>query len=307
MSDRRKNKSKESIPARDKASNRDHLPDATGVPRREPLALSEDEWQLLAQPEVPLEQWRDGEALLGSKLARLTTQEIGRVPKFTKQIETHKGELRKRIANDVQLAKDFEFFTKKMHCPPEAFLHDLYLDCNMMHAPPRTVIAGEKKRTWPVDRTNLDALCKDLLAMAGKLRALGESALSPARDTLLRDSEGRRFPIAREKYVLRAFRDLPEIIHLYAGELRGNVLKTADSWPRSKKRLESLVKHTRQHSLYERIRAELGQYHSVRLHRLVNAARQMQGLSPVEWHAFRKWLSELKQGLEKRQPALAPH
>jgi hypothetical protein len=283
-----------------------HTRESTHTPSQPQLTA--DEIEQLRRPEIPLDLWRNGEALLSSKLERLTIQRVGRQitnNPATKKIKADKAELRKLIVSTPQLVEDFEFFTKKLGWSPEGLLQHLYWDCNMMHATPQTVIAKQKRKHWPMDRAVLDALCDDISTLAARLEKLNRTKFSPARAVILHAETGGRLPPVRERYLLKAFRELPEILRFYGGDLKRKVLTNALYWSKTEKSWEFLVKGARQDSVYERIRAKAGKYHAVRLHRLVKAARQIQNLSPIEWYAFRKWLGELKQRHEKGrlQPA----
>jgi hypothetical protein len=261
-----------------------------------------DEIEQFNRPQIPLELWRKGEALFGRKWKRLERKrvvglagrDITNNPE-TQKIIAGKANLRKTIANHQRLVRDFEFFANKLNWGPESLLQHLYWDCNIMHATPQTIIAYEKKRTWPLDQETLTDLCKDISALALRLDELGKTDFSPARTAILRTEDGFRLPLKCETYLLEAFRDLPEILRWYKQELCRKIDNAALFFSRHKKSWISMIEFARQDSLYEKIRARAGKYHAVRLHRLVNAARQVQGLPTIEWFAFRKWLNELKK------------
>lgn len=258
---------------------------------------------------IDIELWSEGKPYpseLAKKLELTRQARKAADNPWTKMIIAAKANLRKEIASSPQLVEDFEFFLDKMGWHPEQLLHDLYFYCNMMHATPQAVIATEKREIWPMGRKSLDALCRNILALATRLEKLNQTKFSPARGVVLRADTGDRLPPARERHLLKAFSELPKILRFYREELNRTVLNAAGDWSDAQKHGKSLVEGAREHSLYERIRAKAGKYHAVRLHRLVNAARQIQNLSPIEWYAFRKWLSELKQRLEKARPQL-PH
>jgi hypothetical protein len=227
---------------------------------------------------------------------------------WTKMTIAGKANLRKEIASSSQLVGDFEFFLEKMEWHPELLLQILYWDCNMKGATPQTVIAREKRETWPIAQKFLDALCGDMSTLAARLEQLNETEFSLARGLALRGETGDRLPQARERHLLKAFRELPETLHLYSRDLRQTILDTAAHWSRQKQNWESLIGSARQDSLYERIRAKTGQYHQIRLHRLVNAARRIQGLPQLESRAFVVWLNRLKKRCEraKLQAAYKP-
>jgi len=271
---------------------------------RNPPPLSDDEERLLARPEIPIESWREGKRLFDRKLARLTAHEHGRLPKWTREIKSKFAELRKRIANDPQLVKDFEFFTQRMSWPAEEFLFHLFWDCNVSRASPQAVIADDRRQRWPLNRKELDALCSRLLKIAAILGKLDGTELSPAYDlspSQIRgfyEDEARRLPAAQRRFLLRAFRGLPALLRLYSKELRGNVLAATEQHGKSDRRMQLLVRHVRQTSLYETIRSTLGGYHSTRLCRLVNAARAAQSLPIIKPRAFDVWLNRF----QKRRP-----
>jgi len=277
--------------------------------RRAQTELTANEIDQLRQPQIPLELWRRGEALLGRKLERITRQQVGRDVTnnaVTRKIIADKAELRKLIANDPQLVKDFEFFTTKLGWDPEGLLQHLYWDCNMMHASQQAILASEKRATWPLDQNALANLCEDISALAVKLEELNETDFSPARTAILRTADGVPLPRAQGQYLLVAFRDLPEILGFYSRELRRKVLSTARFWSRHKHHWKSIIESVREGSLYEKIRARAERYHAVRLHRLVNAARQVQGLPLLELRAFVIWLNRLRARREKSKLLPAP-
>lgn len=258
---------------------------------RNPLALSGDEERLVAQPEIPIESWRKGKRLFDRKLARLAAHEHGRLPKWTREIQSKFAELRKRIANDPQLVKDFEFFTLRMSWPAEVFLFHVFWDCNVSRASPQAVIAHRGRQRWPVDRKELDALCSRLPKIAAILDKLDGTELSPSQMRGLFGDEARCLPAAQRRFLLRAFRGLPAVLRLYSEELRRNVLAATEQHEKSDTRMQLLVQRVRQTSLHETIRSTLGGYHSTRLCRLVNAALVAQGLPIIKPRAFEVWLN----------------
>lgn len=278
---------------------------------RKPLALSPDEERLIARPGIPIE-WREGKRVLDRKLARLTAHEHGQLPKFTREIKRGLAGLRKRIANNPGLVADFNFFTGQLGWPAEEFLFRLFWDCNIKSAWPESVIAADKRRRWPINQHELEEVCRTILEIAATLGKISDTELSPAFDISPSQVSGffskemQSLSRAKRRFVLRAFRAFPELLRLYSCELRGNILAIADQQAKSDTRTRSLVNHVRETSLYEAIRSKLGEYHAVRLHRLVNAARETQGLQPISWDAFRKWLKELKERLEKAKQTTLP-
>ena len=252
--------------------------------------LSEDELQLLRKPEIPVKEWQQGKSLFESKLEWPDIANNS----STKAIRADKAKLRKLIATEAQLVKDFEFFTRKLGAQPEALLQELNSDCNMMHATLQSIIAGEKKRCWSIDQEELENLHKELLAFMVRLERLSQTSFSPGRTAILRDERGVRLSVEREAYLLGAFCEMPGILRAYASELRRKVQNIDAYWSKTKESWKTLIEISRSHCLYERIYAKLGKYHAVRLHRLVNAARRANDLPELEWFAFRKWLSEMK-------------
>ena len=241
------------------------------------------------------------ERLARQQVVKLAGRDITNSP-VTQRIIADKAELRKLIANDSKLVKDFEFFLKKLCWGPEGLLQHLYWDCNMMRATQQTIIAEEKKSNWPIDRKTLEDLCADTSALALRLEDLDKTDFSPARTVILRTADGVPLPREHEKYLLRAFRDLPEILGFYSWELRRKILYAAHFWSEDAQSWKSIIELTRENSLYENIRTRAGHYHAVRLHRLVNAARKAQGLAPLELRAFTIWLNRLRARLEKSKP-----
>jgi hypothetical protein len=274
--------------------------------------LTADELEQLHRPEIPLEPWRKGESLFGRKIKRIqrkqnierSGRDVANNP-VTRSIIAEKSELRKLIANDPKLVRDFEFFTKKLGWHPEGLLQLLYFDCNMMPATPQKVIASEKRKIWAIDQKELEDLCEDISALALRLRELDKTPFSPARTAILRSpailrsGDGDRLPIKRERYLLGVFHDLPEILGLYGRELRRKVGIKTKFWSRAREDWKGIVESARENSLYERIRSGAGQYHANRLHRLVNAARQVKHLGPYEHRALVVWLGRLRERCEK--------
>jgi len=226
----------------------------------------------------------------------------------TKRIIAEKAQLRSKIAGSPQLVKDFEFFLDKMGWHPEKFLQHVYWDSNMMHATPQTVVSTEKKQMWPIDRKSLQETVQNIQALAEQIERLSKTDFSPARTVILRDEK--RMPIdpTEERYLLGAFRDLPYILRCFGGDLRRKICNQDQFWAREKEFWVSAVEGARRNSLYEQIRAKTGQYHTVRLHRLVSAAREVQGLPPINQRAFVVWLNKLKKrhAEKARPPASSP-
>jgi len=190
-----------------------------------------------------------------------------------------KEELRKRIEGDRQLKKDFDFLIAKTGLTPEQLLAGLRLDCNLMKADRQTLLSNEKRKMWPISLDTLKRDIKNIRRAARQIETTNQTEFSPA----LTKNIG--FDVVR----------LPEILRSYAGEVERKVNIWAPYWKRKKSRIPTLVALTRQHSLYERIRSSTGGYHQVRLLRLVNAAREVEGLPKIEQRAFTIWLNRLEK------------
>jgi hypothetical protein len=172
-----------------------------------PTELTREELNLLNRPEIPIESWCKGEALLGRKIEKLRRKQLitDGEPDITKnpttqKIIAEKAQLRKLIANDAQLLKDFEFFTKKLGWEPETLLQFLYWDCNLMHATEQSIIAHEKKRQWPISKKTLEDLCHDISALSLRLDQLGKTDFCPARTVILRTTDGTPLPSTGQNF-----------------------------------------------------------------------------------------------------------
>ena len=196
-----------------------------------------------------------------------------------------KEELRQRIERDPQLKEDFDFLIAKTGLTPEQLLTGLRLDCNLMKADWQTLLSNEKREMWPISRATLKRNIKNIRRAARQIETTNETEFSPA----LTKNIG--FNVVR----------LPEILHSYAGEVERKVNIWAPYWKRKKARIPNLVALTRQHSLYERIRSSTGGYHQVRLLRLVNAAREVEGLPKIEQRAFTIWLNRFEKRRKETQ------
>jgi hypothetical protein len=196
-----------------------------------------------------------------------------------------KEELRKRIERDPQLKKDFAFLIAKTSLTPEQLLTGFRLDCNLMKAGRQTLLSNEKKEMWPISRDMLKRNIKNIRRAARQIETTNETEFSPA----LTKNIG--FNVVT----------LPEILRSYAGEVERKVNIRAAYWKSKKSRIPTLVALTRQHSLYERIRSSTGGYHQVRLLRLVNAAREVEGLPKIEQRAFTIWLNRFEKRRKETQ------
>jgi len=216
---------------------------------------------------------------------------------FTKQVIAQKAALRQRIHSGVDLAADFEFLIKKTGWDPEYLLQGLYWDSNMMHADPQAVVSKEKPRFWPIERNTLEAILKSISALVEQIERVNGTSFSPAITSVLVDGDGVRVDPRTARYLLRAFIKLPEILRSYVWELKRTLDHTTLHWPSHQNRWRSLVEHARRTSVYERVRQATpdNRYHAHRLLRLVNASREIQGLTPIEQRAFTIWLNRLRR------------
>jgi hypothetical protein len=196
-----------------------------------------------------------------------------------------KEELRKRIERDRQLKKDFDFLIAETGLTPEQLLTGLRLDCNLMKADRQALLSKERAELWPISEDTLHRTVKNIRRAAGQIEATNETEFSPALP----------------KDIGHNFSGLPETLRSYARELERRVHIRAPYWKRKKSRIPTLVARTRQHSLYERIRSCTGGYHQVRLRRLVNAARQVEGLPKIKQRAFTIWLNRLEKRRKETQ------
>ena len=140
-----------------------------------------------------------------------------------------KEELRKRIEQDPQLKKDFDFLIAKTGLTPEQLLTGLCLDCNLMKADRQTLLGKEKKQMWPIDRDTLKSNIKNIRRAAGQIETTNETEFSPAF------TKNIGFNVV----------ELPEILRSYAGEVERKVNIWAAYWKRKKSRIPTLVAQTR--------------------------------------------------------------
>lgn len=196
-----------------------------------------------------------------------------------------KEELRKRIERDPQLKKDFDFLIAKTGLTPEQLLTGLRLDCNLMKADRQTLLRKERAELWPISEDTLRRTVKNIRRVAGQIEATNRT----------------EFSSALPKNIETDFAGLPETLRSYARELERRVDIRAPYWKRKKSRIATSVAKTRRHSLYERIRSSTGGYHQARLLRLVNAAREVEGLPKIEQRAFTIWLNRLEKRRKETQ------
>lgn len=214
----------------------------------------------------------------------------------------HTADLRSRIAADAQLSKDLAFFVQETTWSPEDFVWRLFWDADLMHIKDPMRFGKIREEIWPLPREAVERILNNISRVKEEIAQVNATDFSPAQSETLCDRKGERFPRQVEQAILHYFQILPEILDAYHKELNRRLVVSHVIWPKHKKSLSSIVNLTRRHSLYEQIRVRTGKYHATRLHRLVNAAREVQGLPPIEWFAFRKWLNELKEGLSRGLP-----
>jgi hypothetical protein len=213
---------------------------------------------------------------------------MSRPTKTETAIRAEKEELRKRIEHDPQLKKDFDFLIGKSGLQPNQLLTGLWLDCNLMKADRQTLLSKEKEELWPIDEDTLKRSIKNIRRAADQIETTNETKFSPALTKNIGDN----------------FAGLPEILRSYARELERKVNLWTPYWKRKKSRIPNLVRLTRQHSLYERVRSSAGGYHQIRLLRLVNAARENKGLRKIELRAFTMWLNKFEKRRKEYEPTL---
>jgi hypothetical protein len=281
--------------------------DNLGVSDGEPIALASGEGSVIVQTQEKEAPKREAGLASNKKLRMLFptfAQWLHSVPKehrkaannpTTRKIFLGKRKLLREIKKSAQLARDFGFFLEKTGWDTDQLLQYLFWDCNMMHADPQTVIRKEKARTWPIDRETLNEMRTSIRVLTEQIERVSKTDFSPARTVILHDEKGGRLRRPDERYLLMAFSNLPGILRFYGRELSRKVTLWDLQWPRAVKRWEYIVTHARKTSLYEQIRAKTGQYHAVRLHRLVSISREVQGLPPIEQRAFVMWLNRLKK------------
>ena len=214
---------------------------------------------------------------------------------FTARIKRDKQRLRRCIADDPQLTRDFDLLIGKTGWHSEFLLARLFWDKNIMHADPRAVLAQMKREDWPIAMEDLEKIVKGAHALAEQIERVNETDFSPARTLILRDKFGERLRPRKERELQDSFASLPEILRIYAGELRRKVLITAGYSRRNAEDRATMVKDMRKTSLFELVRSATGQYHATRLLRLVNAARKVCDLPAIEQRAFIVWLNRLRK------------
>jgi hypothetical protein len=214
-----------------------------------------------------------------------------------KWISAQESGTKRRIDADVQLTKDFEFLVKETGIAREALLNGLCWDCNTMHAAPQTVISGIKSQTWPIDQRSLRKTLRTISTVTEQIERVNSTTLSPAQAVILFDRSGMPLGRRKAKSLLLEFGRLPDVLRRYHEELTKAVDEAARIWPGQSERMRRLVHHARQNSIYERIRLASAdnKYHANRLHRLVNVAREVQGLPRITQRSLIMWLNKLRK------------
>lgn len=225
-----------------------------------------------------------------------------------KWISAQESGMKQQIDADVQLTKDFEFLVKETGIAREALLNGLCWDCDMMHADPQTIVSRKKQEMWPIDEQSLRKILRTISAAAKQIEKVNSTTLSPGQADVLLDSSGAPFERRKERSLLIEFARLPEILRIYHSELKRGVDEATELWPRQSARTRHLVEHARENSLYERIRlaSPENKYHANRLHRLVNAAREVQGLKGISRRSFIVWLNKTRKRAAHKVAAQGP-
>jgi hypothetical protein len=222
--------------------------------------------------------------------------EIRRDP-ITRKIIAQKAHLRHRIKTDAKLTRDFDFLVKKTGWHPDKLLQLLYWDCNMMHADLQTILRKKKREIWPVDRNIVEMILRTLSGLAEQIARVNETEFSPARTTILRDSNGVPLRLKKQRDLQEAANQLPDILRFFRGELQRKFNLADHIWERERKAWKSIVDETRRSSMYEGIRLATpdNKYNANRLLRLVNTSREVQGLPSIEPRAFVIWLNKSRK------------
>src|SRR5580704_5687421 len=102
-------------------------------------------------------------------------------------IRQKKVRLRKRIAGNPALQRDFDFLVSKTRWAEEALLARLFWDCNMMSADAKRVLALEKKKNWPIGEVKLRRTIKSIFKTAEQIERVNQTEFSPARTAFFSD------------------------------------------------------------------------------------------------------------------------
>jgi hypothetical protein len=190
-----------------------------------------------------------------------------------------KDELRKRIDRDAQLKSDFDFLIARTDLRPSQLLTGLWFDCNLMKAHQQALLSREAKERWPLSEDTLRQHLKNIRRAARQIETTNKTEFSPARTHKMAGK----------------FSGLPETLRDYARELERKLNLWAAYWKRTKSRIPHVVSSTRENSLYELVRSSAGGYHLVRMLRLVNTTREVQGLPKIQLRAFTMWINRFEK------------
>src|SRR6266481_2188274 len=81
-------------------------------------------------------------------------------------IRQKKAQLRRRIAGNPVLQRDFDFLLTKTGWHEEALLARLFWDCNMMSTDTKSFVARQKKQNWPISEPTLRGTISSILKVA---------------------------------------------------------------------------------------------------------------------------------------------
>jgi hypothetical protein len=240
-------------------------------------------------------------------MSKNTGRKSGRnIRKTGELIKQKKVRLRDRIASDLLLQRDFDYLVNRTGWSEEALLSRLFWDCNMMSADARSLLAREKRQTWPIGQSEFHKAIENIREIAHRIEQINQTELSPARTVFFYDGEGVMVTRQEAKRTQNLYLAIPDTLRAYGMELKRKVSIHVSFWRHHALQMPSLVQMVREHSLYEKIRSTTGGYHQTRLHRLVNAARIDQGLPPIEQRAFTIWLNRLKKRRQSSGRPKAP-
>jgi hypothetical protein len=228
-------------------------------------------------------------------MARMNEDAGARAAILNRRIKTGQKQLRQTIAGDPQLKRDLEFFVDLTGWRPDLFLSRLYWDSNIMHAGPQAVVAQAKKESWPIARHTVERIVKHVSRLASEIELIAETHFSPDRTHIFRNGAGAALSPQKAQALREDFAALPETLRRYSHDLRRKLLIEIGYWRRSREPLKVIAEEARSSSIFELLRAAVGQHHAVRLLRLVNAARKVHGFTPIKQRAFVVWLNRLRK------------
>jgi hypothetical protein len=201
--------------------------------------------------------------------------------------ERRNHDLRDHIAGNPRLKKDLEFVVRATGMKPGVLRTGLLLQCNLMIRRDRW-IRKEHKKYWPIAESTIRGAIRDIRRTARQIDGI-EAKYSPFAT----------YPAALKKTAMSmsvgSKSELPKSLRDYATDLERRVNVRATSWNKVKPLMLKMSATARQDSIYERIRAASGKYHANRLHRLINAAREINGLPAIKLRALTVWLNRQKQ------------